>query len=183
MLVLVVACPVVAFVAGWLAFPAPAPEALPDSPAGKATRVPEPVRHAVLAAEDRSFYSNPGFSVSGIGRAMWDQLTGGSGGGSTITQQYVKITTGRDQHTIWRKYKEVIAAAKISQRYSKGQVLRDYLNTIYLGRGAYGMPAAARAYFGVSAGRRRHANRTSPVTPVVVDLASRDARRHYLLRY
>jgi membrane peptidoglycan carboxypeptidase len=75
----------------------------------------------------------------------------GAGAGSTITQQYVKITTGRDQHTIWRKYREIIAAAKISQRYSKDQILRDYLNAIYLGRGAYGMPAAARAYFGVRA--------------------------------
>jgi hypothetical protein len=145
LLVLAVGCPVVAFVAGWLAFPAPTPVV---SPAGRAMRVPLPVRHAVLAAEDRSFYSNPGFSVSGIGRAVWNQLTGGSGGGSTITQQYVKITTGHDQHTIWRKYKEVIAAAKISRRYPKDQILRDYLNAVYLGRGAYGMPAAAQAYFG-----------------------------------
>ena len=165
--------PIVAFAIGWLVFPAPTPDDLSTSqvatinyangqplatvrPDGVENRVkvnlaevPQPVRYAVLSAEDRSFYSNPGFDVIGIARAAWRQLTGGVGGGSTITQQYVKITTGQDQHSLWRKFREVIAAAKISKEYSKDQILEDYLNTIYLGRGAYGIQAAARAYFGV----------------------------------
>jgi membrane peptidoglycan carboxypeptidase len=166
--------PIVAFAVGWLVFPAPTPDDLSTSqlaaidyadgtslatvrPDGVQNRVkiqlvqvPPPVRYAVLSAEDRTFYSNLGFDVIGIFRAAYHQLTGGVGGGSTITQQYVKITTGRDQHTLWRKFREVIAAAKISKEYSKDQILEDYLNTIYLGRGAYGIQAAAKAYFGVN---------------------------------
>jgi membrane peptidoglycan carboxypeptidase len=165
--------PILAFAVGWLVFPAPTPDDLSTSqlaaidyadgtslatvrPDGVQNRVkinlaqvPPPVRYAVLSAEDRSFYSNLGFDVIGIVRAAYHQLTGGVGGGSTITQQYVKITTGRDQHTLWRKFREVIAAAKISKEYSKDQILEDYLNTIYLGRGAYGIQAAAKAYYGL----------------------------------
>ncbi|MFC5996091.1 transglycosylase domain-containing protein [Pseudonocardia hispaniensis] len=110
-------------------------------------QVPEPVRRAVLSAEDRSFYSNPGFDIVGIGRAMWSQLTGGVGGGSTITQQYVKVTTGADEFSLWRKYKEIVLAVKVSKEQSKDQILENYLNTIYLGRGAYGLQAASQAYF------------------------------------
>ena len=165
--------PILAFAVGWLVFPAPTPDDLSTSqlaaidyadgtslatvrPDGVQNRVkinlaqvPPPVRYAVLSAEDRTFYSNLGFDVIGIVRAAYHQLTGGVGGGSTITQQYVKITTGRDQHTLWRKFREVIAAAKISKEYSKDQILEDYLNTIYLGRGAYGIQAAAKAYYGL----------------------------------
>ena len=163
-----------AFVIGWLAFPTPTPDDLATTqvvtvdyangqrlatvrPSGVENRikielsqVPPLVRYAVLAAEDRSFFSNPGFDVTGIARAVWDQLTGGVGGGSTITQQYIKNATGRDQHTLLRKYREIIAAAKISREYTKPQILADYLNTIYLGRGTYGIQAASKAYFGVS---------------------------------
>ncbi|MFC4944573.1 transglycosylase domain-containing protein [Pseudonocardia sp. GCM10023141] len=110
--------------------------------------VPVPVRHAVLAAEDRTFYSNPGFDVVGILRAVWNQLRGGDGGGSTITQQFVKKTLVGDEQTLWRKYKELVLAVKISQERSKDQILGDYLNAIYFGRGAYGIQAAAQAYFG-----------------------------------
>ncbi|MBL8925114.1 MAG: penicillin-binding protein [Pseudonocardia sp.] len=111
-------------------------------------QVPEHVRHAVLSAEDRSFYSNPGFDLTGIGRALWNQATGGVGGGSTITQQYVKVSTGQDSASLWRKYKEVVLAVKTSQEQSKDQILENYLNVIYLGRGAYGIQAASQAYFG-----------------------------------
>jgi membrane peptidoglycan carboxypeptidase len=111
-------------------------------------QVPVHVRHAVLAAEDRSFYSNPGFDLTGILRAAWDQLRGGSGGGSTITQQFVKKALVGDQQTLWRKYKEVVLAVKISQERTKAEILADYLNTIYFGRGAYGIQSAAQAYFG-----------------------------------
>ncbi|GAA3068904.1 transglycosylase domain-containing protein [Pseudonocardia yunnanensis] len=111
-------------------------------------QVPLHVRHAVLSAEDRSFYSNPGFDVTGILRAVWSQLRGGVGGGSTITQQFVKKALVGDEQTLWRKYKEVILAIKISQERSKDQILSDYLNTIYFGRGAYGIQSAAQSYFG-----------------------------------
>jgi membrane peptidoglycan carboxypeptidase len=110
--------------------------------------VPMHVRHAVLAAEDRTFYSNPGFDFTGIVRAAWNQLRGGEGGGSTITQQFVKKALVGDEQTLWRKYKEVILAVKISQERSKDEILADYLNTIYFGRGAYGIQSAAHAYFG-----------------------------------
>ena len=101
----------------------------------------------MLAAEDASFYSNPGFDITGIGRAIYNQLTGGVGGGSTITQQYVKVATDERDLTLWRKYKEVVLAVKISKELQKDQILENYLNTIYFGRGAYGIQAASKAYF------------------------------------
>jgi membrane peptidoglycan carboxypeptidase len=111
-------------------------------------QVPMHVQNAVLAAEDRSFRSNPGFDVMGIGRAAWNQLTGGTGGGSTITQQYVKVATGEDDYSLLRKYREVVIAAKMTKQNSKEQIMEDYVNTIYFGRGAYGIQAASQAYFG-----------------------------------
>jgi membrane peptidoglycan carboxypeptidase len=114
--------------------------------------VPVDVQHAVVAAEDRSFYTNRGFSPTGIVRAAWNDLRGGDlQGGSTITQQYAKnayLTQGR---TITRKVKEFILAIKLDRTLSKDQILENYLNTIYFGRGAYGIQAAAQAYFGVDA--------------------------------
>ncbi|GAA4911952.1 membrane peptidoglycan carboxypeptidase [Actinomycetospora succinea] len=111
-------------------------------------QVPPPVRFAVLSAEDRSFYSNSGFDVVGFGRAVWKNLTGGTGGGSTITQQYVKNAMVGDEYSLMRKYKELIISLKISQERSKDEILADYLNSIYFGRGAYGIQAASQAYFG-----------------------------------
>jgi membrane peptidoglycan carboxypeptidase len=110
-------------------------------------QVPPVVQHAVLSAEDRSFLSNPGFDFWGIARAAFKQLTGRAGGGSTITQQYVKKTLVGDEHSLWRKYKELIIAVKISQQNTKPQILGNYLNAIYFGRGAYGIQAASQAYF------------------------------------
>ncbi|MGH3868086.1 MAG: transglycosylase domain-containing protein [Pseudonocardiaceae bacterium] len=167
--------PVLAFFAGWLFFAVPSPAALAAQRKQVTTimasdgtteigryvpeegnripvslaQVPMHVQNAVLAAEDRSFRSNPGFDITGIARAAWNQLTGGDGGGSTITQQYVKVTTGHDENSImFRKFPEVIIAAKITKQRSKDQILEDYLNTIYFGRGAYGIQAASQAYFG-----------------------------------
>ncbi|MGH3832792.1 MAG: transglycosylase domain-containing protein [Pseudonocardiaceae bacterium] len=114
------------------------------------TQVPMDVQDAVLAAEDRSFRSNPGFDIAGIIRATWNQLTGGDGGGSTITQQYIKVATGHDEYSLFRKFREVIVAAKLTKRESKDRILEDYLNTIYFGRGAYGIQAASQAYFATS---------------------------------
>jgi membrane peptidoglycan carboxypeptidase len=116
-------------------------------------QVSEPAQHAVLAAENRSFYSDPGISFTGIMRATWNNLTGGSTqGGSTITQQYVKNAILRnDEQSFSRKFQELFLAIKLDNNYTKDQILENYLNTIYYGRGAYGIEAAANTYFGVPA--------------------------------
>jgi membrane peptidoglycan carboxypeptidase len=112
--------------------------------------IPEHVRQAVVAAEDRSFYENDGFDPVGIIRAGWDSLRGGeiAGGGSTITQQYVKNYYLTHEQTITRKMKELFISVKIDQQFEKDQILQDYLNTIWFGRGTYGIQTASRAYFG-----------------------------------
>nr|WP_084535666.1 transglycosylase domain-containing protein [Nocardia yamanashiensis] len=111
--------------------------------------VPQPVRLAVLSAEDRNFYTNPGYSTSAFVRAARDNFTGkeDAGGGSTITQQYVKNAFLSSERTLSRKMRELIISAKMAREWSKDDILAAYLNTIYYGRGAYGIQAAARAYF------------------------------------
>ncbi len=114
-------------------------------------QIPEHVREAVIAAEDRSFYDNSGISPTGIARAFWNNLRGGSTqGGSTITQQYVKNAYLTQERTFTRKIKEVFVAIKVDQEVDKDTILQDYLNTIYFGRGAYGIETAAQAYYGKS---------------------------------
>src|SRR3954467_10060365 len=119
------------------------------------SKVPVPVRQAVLAAEDRNFYGEPGISPTGIMRAVWVDMRGGdiTQGGSTITQQYVKNAYLTQERTFTRKFKEIFIAVKLGNSRSKDQVLEDYLNTIYFGRGAYGIQAAAHAYFGKDVSR------------------------------
>jgi len=114
--------------------------------------VPVQVQQAVLAAEDRSFYDHGGVSPIGIGRAVWNNVTGGSTqGGSTITQQYAKNAFLTQERSWDRKLKEALLAIKLETVVSKDEILENYLNTIYFGRGAYGIEAAAIAYFGVPA--------------------------------
>jgi membrane peptidoglycan carboxypeptidase len=115
-------------------------------------QVPVNVRQAVIAAEDRNFYSNPGFSFTGFARAFKNNIFGGdTQGGSTITQQYVKNALVGAQRAgvggLVRKAKELVIATKMSGEWSKDEVLQAYLNIIYFGRGAYGISAASRAYF------------------------------------
>ena len=115
-------------------------------------QIPVHVRDAVMAAEDRDFYSNPGFSFSGFARAAKNNIFGGDvQGGSTITQQYVKNALVGSQRSglggIVRKAKELVISTKMSSEWSKDQVLQSYLNIIYFGRGAYGIGAASKAYF------------------------------------
>jgi membrane peptidoglycan carboxypeptidase len=118
------------------------------------TQIPVYVQHALLAAEDRTFFQNNGVSPSGIARAVGVALRGGpTQGGSTITQQYVKNYFLTQDRTISRKVKEFIISIKIDQQESKSTILANYLNTIYYGRGAYGIQTAARAYFGVDASK------------------------------
>jgi membrane peptidoglycan carboxypeptidase len=116
-------------------------------------QVPETVRWAVLAAEDRNFYNEPGVSIKGTLRAALTDITGGdTQGGSGITQQYVKNAypgVGNSQ-TLTRKLKELMIAVKLSREYTKDQILEYYLNTVYFGRNTYGIQAAARAYFGIN---------------------------------
>ena len=111
-------------------------------------QIPMNVRHAVLAAEDRSFYSNRAFSITGIARAVINNLRGGSlQGGSTITQQYAKTAFLSPERTIQRKIKELVIAIKLENQLSKDQIFESYLNTIYFGRGSYGVQTAAQQYF------------------------------------
>ncbi len=115
-------------------------------------QIPLHVRNAVMAAEDRDFYSNPGFSFTGFARAFKNNIFGGDlQGGSTITQQYVKNALVGDARSgiggVVRKAKELVISTKMSSEWSKDQVLQSYLNIIYFGRGAYGISAAAKAYF------------------------------------
>lgn len=114
--------------------------------------IPLDVQHAVLAAEDRSFYEHGGVSPLGVGRAIWNNVTGGSTqGGSTITQQYAKNAFLTQERSWDRKVKEALLAIKLETVVSKDEILENYLNTIYFGRGAYGIEAASIAYFGVPA--------------------------------
>ena len=118
----------------------------------KYDEIPDVVKHAVFAAEDSEFMTNPGFDIKGVLNAGWNQVTGGRGGGSTITQQYIKQATGDDEASglggYSRKALEVVKAYKMNNTYSKEDILEAYLNTIYFGRSANGVVAAAKAYFG-----------------------------------
>lgn len=116
--------------------------------------VPEDLVHAILAAEDETFFSHSGVSLRGIARAAWANLRGGhlSQGGSTLTQQLVKNLYLTHERTLARKVREAILAVLVELRYSKREILQAYLNEIYLGAAngvnLMGMGAAARAYFG-----------------------------------
>ncbi|MFJ9517871.1 transglycosylase domain-containing protein [Kitasatospora sp. NPDC101801] len=112
-------------------------------------QVPESVRWAVLSAENASFYSDPGISPKGIGRAVVQLVTGGdTQGGSTITQQYVKNIYLRQDRTFARKLDEIFIAVKLDRRVGKDEILAGYLNTSWFGRGSYGIESAARSYYG-----------------------------------
>lgn len=110
------------------------------------------VQHAVVASEDRSFYTNRGVSPTGIARALWNNIRGNdTQGGSTLTQQYVERYFLGTTTSIPGKVREAVIALKIDGEQSKDEILTNYLNTIYFGRGAYGIERAAQAYFGVPA--------------------------------
>ena len=111
--------------------------------------LPQHAIDAVLAAEDASFYEHRGVSLPGIFRAAVRNVTSGqvSQGGSTISQQYVKNITSDKERSVLRKVREAALAVKLEQDYSKDEILEFYMNSIYWGRGAYGIEAAAKAYF------------------------------------
>src|SRR5215218_1049941 len=129
-------------------------------------KIPEHTRRAVLAAEDRDFYEHGAISWRRLARATAANVLRRriSEGGSTITQQYVKNAfpgVGRDR-TLFRKLKEAVLAVKLERKFSKDQILEFYLNTVYFGRGAYGVDAAARTYFSVPNKKRETVETLSP---------------------
>ncbi|WP_217545778.1 transglycosylase domain-containing protein [Streptomyces sp. GbtcB6] len=109
-------------------------------------------QHAVLAAEDRDFYTETAVDPKAMLRAAWNTATGkGTQSGSTITQQYVKNYYLAQEQTVTRKVKEFFISIKLDRSESKAQILEGYLNTSYFGRNAYGIQAAAQAYYGMDA--------------------------------
>ncbi|MGX1485398.1 membrane peptidoglycan carboxypeptidase [Streptomyces griseus] len=114
--------------------------------------VPKSVQHAFVAAENKSFYRDQGVDLKGTVRGLFNTLSGkGKQGGSTITQQYVKNYYLTQDQTVTRKLKELVISLKVDQRTEKDDILAGYLNTVYYGRGASGIQAAAQAYYGVDA--------------------------------
>jgi penicillin-binding protein 1A len=157
-------------------------------------KIPEDTRRAVLAAEDRDFYEHGAISWRGLARASAANLLRRriSEGGSTITQQYVKNAfpgVGRDR-TLFRKLKEAVLAVKLERKFSKDKILEFYLNTVYFGRGAYGVDAAARTYFKQKAENLKPAQsallagviRSPEFYGKKEHAASAKARRNYILQ-
>jgi membrane peptidoglycan carboxypeptidase len=118
-------------------------------------QIPKGLQDAVVSAEDRGFWTEGGISPTGILRAAYEDVSGGSGaspqGGSTITQEFVRnyYANVGTQQTISRKVKEIFIAQKLASSKSKDWILQNYMNVIYLGDGAYGVEAASETYFGV----------------------------------
>ena len=114
--------------------------------------IPPVLISAVLAAEDQRFYEHKGVDSRGILRAFMADLRGGGyvEGGSTITQQYVRLVYTGDQRTLGRKLREAILAGRVEKTLSKDEILYRYLSRAYFGSGAYGIGAAAQTYFNKS---------------------------------
>ncbi|MEV6807247.1 transglycosylase domain-containing protein [Streptomyces sp. NPDC051132] len=116
------------------------------------SKVPRKVQLTFVAAENKSFYGDAGVDFRGTARALLNTLAGkGKQGGSTITQQYVKNYYLNQDQTVTRKLKELVISLKVDREKSKDDILAGYINTSYYGRNAYGIQAAAQAYFHVDA--------------------------------
>ncbi|HTJ33407.1 MAG TPA: transglycosylase domain-containing protein [Dactylosporangium sp.] len=112
-------------------------------------QIPVDVQHAVVAAEDETFYSNGGIDYGDVAGAAWNHIFGdGRKGDATISQQYARMWADLEGVSYSRKARESVIATKLNKQYSKQEILAMYLNTVYFGRGAYGIEAAAQAYFG-----------------------------------
>ncbi len=111
--------------------------------------VPDNIKHAIIATEDKNFYHHRGYDPIGLARSMVVNISTGSfsQGASTITQQLARILFLSNEKTFDRKIKEFIVAARIEKTISKDQILEMYLNNVYLGSGAYGIAGAAQIYF------------------------------------
>jgi membrane peptidoglycan carboxypeptidase len=128
--------------------------------------IPASMQAAAIAAEDRTFYSNRGIDIKGIVRAARNNATSGEiqGGGSTITQQYVKILYLTQEQSYKRKVREAILSIKIHNQLSKKDILEGYLNTIYFGNGAYGVEVASKTYFDKPASQLNYAQSAALAT-------------------
>lgn len=116
-------------------------------------RIPKAMQYAVVSQENKTFYTDSGIDPKGIARAVFNMARGGNTqGGSTITQQYVKNARLDDQsQTVTRKFKEIFISIKVGATVDKDKIMAGYLNSAYYGRNAYGIQAAARAYFNKNA--------------------------------
>ncbi|MGI5377941.1 transglycosylase domain-containing protein [Streptomyces sp. CA-251387] len=116
------------------------------------SKVPKKVQRTFVAAENKSFYHDNGIDLKGTARGVLNTLMGkGAQGGSTITQQYVKNYYLSQEQTVSRKLKEMVISLKVDREMTKDEILAGYINTSYYGRNAYGIQAAAQAYYGVDA--------------------------------
>ena len=115
----------------------------------KKSDIPKQLKQAVIAAEDKNFYRHGGLDLRGTLRALIADARGREyrQGGSTITQQYVKLAYTGGKRTLSRKVREAILASQLSGKVAKEEILFKYLSSIYLGDGAYGVGAAAETYF------------------------------------
>jgi len=156
-------------------------------------QIPQDLRDAIIATEDKDFYDHPGFDIYGIGRALIENLKKGSirgQGASTLTQQLVRALYLTPEPTFERKIAEIIISVKMEQKYSKDEIITFYLNQVYFGSNAYGVEAAAQTYFGKTvsecnlpecallAGMPQAPSRLSPY----VDLEAARERREHVLR-
>src|SRR4051795_11790617 len=117
----------------------------------KETQIAPVMQHAIISIEDKRFFTNDGVDMRGIGRALWQDLIAKRAvqGGSTIAQQFVKnALAAQDRRTLFVKLREAALAYHLTRKWSKQKILRNYLNSIYFGNGAYGIESAARTYFG-----------------------------------
>lgn len=115
-------------------------------------KVPKHLIEAIIATEDKNFYSHSGYDMFGLIRSTFANLKAGSfvQGASTITQQLARILFLNNDKTFDRKIKEFIVSAQIEKTLSKDQILEMYLNNVYLGSGAYGVEGASQIYFNKS---------------------------------
>ncbi|MFI0712144.1 transglycosylase domain-containing protein [Streptomyces inhibens] len=112
------------------------------------SRIPKKVQYTFVAAENKSFYHDSGVDLFGTARGILNTLMGhGKQGGSTITQQYVKNYYLSQEQTVSRKLQEIVISLKVDNKLGKDKILAGYINTSYYGRGAYGIQAAAQAYY------------------------------------
>ncbi len=120
----------------------------------KISQVPEEVLATLLAVEDNKFWLHNGVDIRAISRAMIQNITSGGirQGGSTITQQIVKLRIVGNESSFSRKIREAVLAARLEEEFTKQEILEFYLNEIYFGNGAYGLQAAAETYFGKDVG-------------------------------
>ncbi|MFF8956633.1 transglycosylase domain-containing protein [Streptomyces sp. NPDC014894] len=115
-------------------------------------KIPRDVQYTFVAAENKSFFKDHGVDLKGTARGLLNTVTGqGKQGGSTITQQYVKNYYLNQDQTVTRKLKELVISLKVDEEKGKEEILAGYINTSYYGRGAYGIQAAAQAYYRVDA--------------------------------